>query len=154
MFQLSQRVRFTDLDIIGHANYSVYLQLVDDTVFEWWRQDYSQETTEFGLVAVWMAATWKAAIETASAVIVSLRALDVGTTSFELYAEVTHPRGHVAFASRIRYVFTVQGRPTPLPSQMRALLVRELVPREVANTLRQTTRERAPKIADDRRTTE
>lgn len=142
MFQQTQRIRFTDIDVVGNVNYAVYLQLVDDAVIEWWHNDLATANTNLSVVAVWMIGSWKKPIETPGPVAVTLQLTDVRRTSFELHGEVSHPHGGLAFACRTRYVVCVNSQPTPLPSSLRESLTQRVVDAHAADILRSITDER------------
>jgi acyl-CoA thioester hydrolase len=123
-FVHEERVRFRDLDPMGHVNNAVFLTYLEQARFAFFA-DAGAATglTEMNMIVARVEIDFKAPVRLGQEVEVSVRASRFGTKSFDLEYEL-HVEGElVAEAKSVQVAYDYDRRqPVPVPAEWREKL--------------------------------
>ena len=118
-----QRVRWGDMDMLGHVNNTVYFRYMEQARIEWVYALSSGYNEGHGPVIVNASCNFTTPIVYPSDVDVRMFIGDAGRTSFGSYYDLIVDGRRVADgAARMVWIDRTTGRPVPIPSSVLALL--------------------------------
>ena len=126
MFEHEIDVRFRDCDPMGHVNNAVYLTYLEAARFAWWRQAFGPSgITDHGFIVARVEIDYRKPALPGERLIVRLRVVGLGKSSFTVAYEILNGRTHelVAEGKSVQVAFDyTQGKSVPLSDNLRARL--------------------------------
>ncbi len=126
MFEHEIDVRFRDCDPMGHVNNAVYLTYLEAARFAWWRQAFGPSgITDHGFIVARVEIDYRKPALPGERLIVRLRVVGLGKSSFTVAYEILNGRTHelVAESKSVQVAFDYsQGKSVPLSDNLRARL--------------------------------
>lgn len=116
-FETEFRVRFRDVDAMGHVNNAVYATYLEQARADYFREVLGETLSEVGSVLASISIEFRAPVEGDDVVTVALGISELGTSSIPMAYEVRREDGTVAAtAETVQVVYdreTESSRPIP-----------------------------------------
>ena len=133
MFVHRLDVRFRDCDPMGHVNNAVYLTYLEQTRFAHWRSVWGRGAPQLpagmpGVILAHIECDYRRPASYGEALEIRLRVAAIGRTSFRYEYEVVDGHGRAVLDAKsvqVMYDYT-EGRPVPIPPDIRKALEREM----------------------------
>jgi len=125
-FEHELEVRFRDCDAMGHVNNAVYLTYLEQARFAFWRDlGGARALEDHGFIVARVECDYRRAAKMGDRLVVRLRTLAVGRSSFTFGYEVANVRTRetVAEARSVQVLYDyAKGVPVPIPDDLRSKL--------------------------------
>jgi len=122
-FETTVRVRYQDLDAMGHVNNAVYATYLEEARIEYLTDGLGIDQDELSTVLAHLELDFEAPLVSTREATVGLSVTDVGTKSFTLDYEIRDDSDTVARAETVQvWVDRETGTAAPLPDAVRDLL--------------------------------
>jgi acyl-CoA thioester hydrolase len=133
MFVHRLEVRFRDCDPMGHVNNAVYLTYLEQTRFAHWRSVWGRGAPQLppgmpGVILARIECDYRRPASYGEMLEIRLRVASIGRTSFRYEYEMVDQHGRLVLEAKtvqVMYDYT-EGRPVPIPREIRAALDREM----------------------------
>jgi acyl-CoA thioester hydrolase len=126
VFRHRLSVRFRDCDGMGHVNHAVYFTYLEQCRLTFWRQLTGAPSPHTRVIIARAECDYKAPAVFGDELEIGLNVVAIGRSSFTLSYDIVHAETGRAMASgktvMVSYDYEA-GKPTPLPSSTRQLLV-------------------------------
>ena len=120
------QVRYSDMDMLGHANNAVYLTYLELARLEYFETVSQRRSQNIGLVVAHAAMDFKVPITPGIKPLVYLRTSKLGTTSMTMENLISDASGETIYYSatvRLVAVSYETGRPTPIPDEEKQKII-------------------------------
>ncbi|MFC7229652.1 acyl-CoA thioesterase [Salinirubellus salinus] len=120
-FETEFRVRFRDIDAMGHVNNAVYATYLEQARADYFREVVGESLSEVGSVLASIAIEFRAPVEGDDVVTVALTIPELGTASIPMHYEIRREDGTVAAtAETVQVVYDREaGESKPIPDAWR-----------------------------------
>ena len=120
-FQTEFRVRFRDIDAMGHVNNAVYSTYLEQARADFFREVLGETLSEVGSVLASLSIDFRAPVEGDVVVTVALGVPELGTSSIPMRYEIRREDGVVAAtAETVQVVYDREaGSSMPIPEAWR-----------------------------------
>ena len=120
-FQTEFRVRFRDIDAMGHVNNAVYSTYLEQARADFFREVLGETLSEVGSVLASLSIDFRAPVEGDDVVTVALGVPELGTSSIPMRYEIRREDGVVAAtAETVQVVYDREaGSSMPIPEAWR-----------------------------------
>jgi acyl-CoA thioester hydrolase len=120
-FETEFRVRFRDIDAMGHVNNAVYSTYLEQARADYFREVLGETLSEVGSVLASLSVDFRAPIEGDDVVTVALTIPELGTSSIPMRYEIRREDGVVAAtAETVQVVYDREaGESVPVPESWR-----------------------------------
>ena len=122
-------VRFRDCDPLGHVNNAVYLTYLEQARFNHWRSLWGFGTPQLpsgmpGVILARVECDYKRPATYGEALEIRLTVGEIGRSSFRYEYEIVDGEGRTVLAAKTVQVMYdyAEGKPVPIPDNIRALL--------------------------------
>jgi acyl-CoA thioester hydrolase len=125
MFEHEIEVRFRDCDAMGHVNNAVYLTYLEQARFAHWQRLTGTSGIPRSFILARVECDYRAPATAGDRLLVRLRVVAVGESSFTFEYEIVNgrTRATVATARTVQVMYDyATGRPTRIPDDVRARL--------------------------------
>lgn len=120
------QVRYSDMDMLGHANNAVYLTYLELARLDYFRQVSSRHWDEVALVLAHAELDFRIPLTPGIEPVVRIRTTKLGTTSLTMDNLITDTTGERIFFSAATVMVaidTTSGRPTPIPDDEKRKII-------------------------------
>lgn len=117
-FQYVIQVRYSDMDMLGHANNAIYLTYLESARLAYFREVNRQEWDEIALVLAHADMDFKIPLTPGIQPVVRMRTTHFGTSSITIENIITDAGGERLFFSASTVMVAINpktGRPVPIP---------------------------------------
>jgi acyl-CoA thioester hydrolase len=117
-FQYEIQVRYSDMDMLGHANNAVYLTYLELARLGYFKEVIRQEWKQVALVLAHASMDYRIPITPEVRPITYIRTTKLGNSSLHMDNMITDPEGKTLFFSTqmvLVAINTKTGRSTPIP---------------------------------------
>jgi len=117
-FQFEIQVRYSDMDMLGHANNAVYLTYLELARLKYFKEVIRQERKQVALVLAHASMDYRIPITPGVRPIAHIRTTKLGNSSMHMDNMITDPEGKTLFFSTemvLVAINTKTGRSTPIP---------------------------------------
>ncbi len=114
------QVRYSDMDLLGHANNAVYLTYLELARLRYFEEVSQRRSQNIGLVVAHATMDFKVPITPGIQPVVYLRTLKLGTTSMTMENLISDASGKtIYYTATVRLVAVSHetGHPTPIPEE-------------------------------------
>ncbi len=121
-FHYSIQVRYSDMDMLGHANNAVYLTYLELARLEYFRATEIRSRSDTALVLAHASMDFKVPLTPDVQPVAHLRTVKIGTTSLTMNNLITdhaHQRRFYTASLVLVAINTQTGRPMPIPDDER-----------------------------------
>jgi acyl-CoA thioester hydrolase len=120
-FETEFRVRFRDIDAMGHVNNAVYSTYLEQARADYFREVVGESLSEVGSVLASIAIEFRAPVEGDDVVTVALTVPELGTASIPMQYEIRREDGSVAAtAETVQVAYDREaGESRPIPDAWR-----------------------------------
>ncbi len=117
-FTYTMQVRYSDMDMLGHANNAVYLTYLELARLEYFKEVSARRWEEVALVLAHAELDFKIPLTPGIVPLVHMRTTKLGNTSLTMENLITDTAGqrvHFSATTVMVAIDTRTGRPTPIP---------------------------------------
>ena len=132
MFIHRLEVRFRDCDPLGHVNNAVYLTYLEQARFNHWRSLWGFGTPQLapgrpGVILARVECDYKRPATFGETLDIRLTVGAIGRSSFRYEYEIADGEGRIVLVAKTVQVMYdyAEGKPVPIPDDIRALLTRD-----------------------------
>ena len=122
-YEVEIPVRYRDLDPLGHVNNAVYATYLEQARTSYIDDVIGTAPEELGLVVANLELDFDRSITFREQVTVALRTTGIGTSSVSMDYEVRSDDGVAATANSVIVTLDEDGRPRPVPDDVRRRIV-------------------------------
>jgi acyl-CoA thioester hydrolase len=117
--EVELRVRYRDIDSLGHVNNAVYVTYLEQARVEYIREVFDATPEDPGFVVANVGVDYERAIELGETVVVALGVTDIGQSSVTMDYEIRADGTLAATAETTIVALDETGDPTPIPETWR-----------------------------------
>lgn len=123
-FETEMRVRFRDIDPMGHVNNALYATYMEQARADYFAEIVGEQLAEVGSVLASLSVEFHEPIEPGETITVAVRVAELGETSIPMDYEVRREDGSVAAtAETVQVVYDRETETTkPIPDDWRAAI--------------------------------
>ncbi|WPP48537.1 acyl-CoA thioesterase [Catalinimonas niigatensis] len=117
-FQFEIQVRYSDMDMLGHANNAVYLTYLELARLGYFKEVIRQEWKEVALVLAHASMDYKVPVTPEVIPVAHIRASKLGNSSLHMENMITNQQGNILFFSSAMVLVAINtktGKSTPIP---------------------------------------
>jgi acyl-CoA thioester hydrolase len=118
-YETTVRVRYSDLDTLGHVNNAVYVTLCEEARVDYFRDVLHQGVHDISFVLARQELDYERTIPDVGDATVAVGVTDVGRTSFTMGYELRFRGQTVATAETVQVMIDETGDPTAVPDEFR-----------------------------------
>ena len=125
-FRFEIQVRYSDMDMLGHANNAVYLTYLELARLGYFKEVIRQEWKEVALVLAHASMDYKIPVTPEVIPVVHIRTTRLGNSSLHLENMITNPQGNILFFSSAMVLVAINtktGRSTPIPESEKQKII-------------------------------
>ncbi|MDF9800061.1 acyl-CoA thioester hydrolase [Catalinimonas alkaloidigena] len=117
-FQFEIQVRYSDMDMLGHANNAVYLTYLELARLGYFKEVIRQEWKEVALVLAHASMDYKIPVTPKVTPVAHIRTTKLGNSSMHVENMITNKEGNILFFSSTMILVAIDtktGKSTPIP---------------------------------------
>lgn len=117
-FQFEIQVRYSDMDMLGHANNAVYLTYLELARLGYFKEVIRQEWKEVALVLAHASMDYKIPVTPSVSPVAHIRTTKLGNSSLHMENMITDKEGSTLFFSSTMILVAINtqtGKSTPIP---------------------------------------
>ena len=119
-FSFPVQVRYSDMDMLGHANNAVYLTYLELARLQYFRETSDRRWEDIALVLAHAELDFRIPLTPGIAPTVRMRTIKIGNTSLTIENLITDASGEQVYFSATTVMVAINtdtGKPTPIPDE-------------------------------------